>query len=196
MIGLLDPDATLTTDSGGRVSAVLRPIRGGDQIARHLVNLARHAPSNVAILERTVNGQPGLVGQQDGKTVTVFAFEVAADRIRRIWAMRNPDKLRLWTIASREELGTKQDRFLPGPWPITTTEDSVMTRQSAPALKRSKVSRSLRMTNNGGRRWTTVCGTSCLSWKPQRLVPPRSRCFRQRYENCWNFGQCRPRWSR
>jgi RNA polymerase sigma-70 factor (ECF subfamily) len=124
LIGLLDPDATLTADGGGLVSAVLEPIRGGDLIARHLVNLARRAPSNVAILERTVNGQPGLVGQQDGVTVTVFAFEVAAGRIRRIWAMRNPDKLQLWTTASRDEPGTNEDRLLPGPWPITTTEDA------------------------------------------------------------------------
>jgi hypothetical protein len=31
----------------------------------------------VTILEHTVNGQPGLVAQQDGVTVTVFAFDVA-----------------------------------------------------------------------------------------------------------------------
>ena len=50
-----------------------------------------------AFLERTVNGQPGLIAQHDGVTVTVFAFEVTADRITRIWATRNPDKLRSWT---------------------------------------------------------------------------------------------------
>jgi RNA polymerase sigma-70 factor (ECF subfamily) len=51
----------------------------------------------MTILERTVNGQPGLVAQQDGVTVTVFAFDVAGDRITHIWAVRNPDKLRPWT---------------------------------------------------------------------------------------------------
>ena len=64
---------------------------------RRLINLAGRAPS-LTILERTVNGQPGLVAQQDGVTVTVFAFGIAADRITRIWAIRNPDKLRPWTI--------------------------------------------------------------------------------------------------
>ena len=53
----------------------------------------------MTILERTVNGLPGLVAQQDGVTVTVFAFEIAGDRIKRIWAMRNPEKLRPWTTA-------------------------------------------------------------------------------------------------
>ena len=51
----------------------------------------------MTFLERTVNGQPGLVAQQDGVTVTVFAFDVAGDRIRHIWVVRNPEKLRRWT---------------------------------------------------------------------------------------------------
>ena len=55
------------------------------------------APGNVTILEHTVNGQPGLIAQQNGVTVTVFAFAVAGDRITHIWAVRNPDKLRPWT---------------------------------------------------------------------------------------------------
>jgi RNA polymerase sigma-70 factor (ECF subfamily) len=54
-------------------------------------------PQGLTILEHTVNGQPGLVAQQDGVTVTVFAFDVAGDRITHIWAVRNPDKLRPWT---------------------------------------------------------------------------------------------------
>jgi RNA polymerase sigma-70 factor (ECF subfamily) len=44
-----------------------------------------------------VNGQPGLVAQQGGVIVTVFAFEVTGDRIRHIWVVRNPEKLRPWT---------------------------------------------------------------------------------------------------
>jgi hypothetical protein len=37
------------------------------------------------------------VARQDGITVTVFAFDVAGDRITHILAVRNPDKLRPWT---------------------------------------------------------------------------------------------------
>jgi RNA polymerase sigma factor (sigma-70 family) len=96
LIGILDPGATVTADGGGLVSAALRPIEGGEQIARYLVGLAVRAPS-LTVLERTVNGQPGLVAQQDGVTVTVFAFDVEGDRIKHIWAVRNPDKLRPWS---------------------------------------------------------------------------------------------------
>jgi RNA polymerase sigma-70 factor (ECF subfamily) len=49
------------------------------------------------LLERTVNGQPGLVAQSGGVTVTVFAFDVVGGRIKHLWVMRNPDKLRPWT---------------------------------------------------------------------------------------------------
>ena len=97
LISLLDPGATMTADGGGRVSAALRPIEGGEQIARYVVDIASRAPSNLTIMERTVNGQPGLVAQHDGATVTVFAFDVTGDRIKHIWAVRNPEKLRPWT---------------------------------------------------------------------------------------------------
>jgi RNA polymerase sigma factor (sigma-70 family) len=97
LIGLLDPDATAIADSGGLAVAFLRPIEGGEQIARAWVEIANRAPSNMTFLERTVNGQPGLVAQQDGVTVTVFAFDIVDDRIKHIWAVRNPEKLRPWT---------------------------------------------------------------------------------------------------
>jgi RNA polymerase sigma-70 factor (ECF subfamily) len=97
LIGLLDPGATVIADGGGLVSAALHPIEGGEQIARYLAGIVGRAAGGMTFLERTVNGQPGLVAQQDGITVTVFAFEVAGDRITRIWAVRNPGKLRTWT---------------------------------------------------------------------------------------------------
>jgi RNA polymerase sigma-70 factor (ECF subfamily) len=96
LIGLLDPDATATGDGGGLVTAELRPVKGAGQIARFFVDRAS-AVTNVTLLERTVNGQPGLVAQLDGVTVAVFAFEVAGDQIKHIWAILNPEKLRPWT---------------------------------------------------------------------------------------------------
>jgi hypothetical protein len=97
LIGLLDPDATVIADGGGLASAALRPIEGAEQIARYLADLAARTPDEVTILERTVNGQPGLVAQVNGVTVAVYAFQIAGDRIKHIWAILNPDKLRPWT---------------------------------------------------------------------------------------------------
>ncbi len=97
LVRLLDPDATAVADGGGRALTFLDPIEGGEQVARAWVELAGRRPAGLRLLERTVNGQPGLVAEQDGRIVTVFAFEVAGDRIKRIWLVRNPDKLRPWT---------------------------------------------------------------------------------------------------
>ncbi len=97
LIGLLDPGATATADSGGLAVAFLHPIEGAEQIARAWIEIANRVPSTMTFLERTVNGRPGLVAVQDGVTVTVFAFDVAGDQIRRIWVVRNPEKLRPWT---------------------------------------------------------------------------------------------------
>ncbi|HWG12603.1 MAG TPA: RNA polymerase sigma factor SigJ [Streptosporangiaceae bacterium] len=98
LMGLLDPEATVIADGGGLVPAALDPIQGSGQIARYLADLAVRAPG-LTLLERTVNGQPGLVGQLDGVTEAVFAFGIEGGRITRVWAVRNPNKLRPWTTA-------------------------------------------------------------------------------------------------
>ena len=98
LVGLLDPDATVIADGGGIARAALVPIRGREQIAQLLMLVGRQDPP-LTLLERTVNGQPGLVAEQDGVTVTVMAFDVVGDRIAHIWSVRNPDKLRPWGVS-------------------------------------------------------------------------------------------------
>jgi RNA polymerase sigma-70 factor (ECF subfamily) len=63
---------------------------------RSSVGRRRHAGAvpGLALVERTVNGQPGLVAQLDGATMAVLAFDVADDRIQRIWTVLTPEKLR------------------------------------------------------------------------------------------------------
>ena len=95
LIGLLDPGATAIADGGGLASAVLRPVEGAEQIARACVNVTSRFPG-LTLLERTVNGQPGLITQQDGVTVAVMAFEITGNQIKRMWAVRNPEKLQSW----------------------------------------------------------------------------------------------------
>ncbi|MDQ0835870.1 RNA polymerase sigma factor (sigma-70 family) [Streptomyces achromogenes] len=97
LVRLLAPGATFTADGGGVVAAALHPIEGGEGIARYLTDLAVRASGSLTVLERTVNGRAGLVIEHEGVTVAVYAFDVADDRIARIWAVRNPDKLRPWT---------------------------------------------------------------------------------------------------
>jgi RNA polymerase sigma-70 factor (ECF subfamily) len=100
LIGLLDPEVTTIADGGGLASAEPHPVSGSERVARYFVALADRA-SGLTVLERTVNGQPGLVTQHDGVTVTVMAFDVSGDRIKHIWAVRNPEKLRPWPGAAK-----------------------------------------------------------------------------------------------
>jgi RNA polymerase sigma factor (sigma-70 family) len=95
LIRLLDPDAVMTADGGGLTAAALRPIVGREKVARYALGLADKV-TDVTILERNVNGQPGLVVQRAGATVTVVAFTVTGNRITHIWSVRNPEKLRSW----------------------------------------------------------------------------------------------------
>ena len=96
LVGLLDPSAVATGDGGGLATAVLHPVHGAEAIARFFAGRAGAMPDAV-ILERMVNGQPGLVAQLGGTTVAVLAFDVTDDRITQIWAVLNPEKLHPWS---------------------------------------------------------------------------------------------------
>ncbi|MFC8392886.1 MULTISPECIES: RNA polymerase sigma factor SigJ [unclassified Streptomyces] len=95
LVGLLDPAAVMTADGGGMVGTVLRPVEGGTRIAQYMVAIADKAPG-LELLERSVNGVPGLVAQRAGVVMTVASFDVSDGRVTRIWAVRNPEKLRPW----------------------------------------------------------------------------------------------------
>ncbi|MFJ3720477.1 RNA polymerase sigma factor SigJ [Streptomyces sp. NPDC090057] len=95
LVGLLDPAAVMTADGGGVAGAALRPVEGGARIARYMVAMADRAPG-LELLERSVSGVPGLVAQRAGVVTTVASFEVRDGRVTRIWAVRNPEKLRPW----------------------------------------------------------------------------------------------------
>ncbi|MFI6950826.1 RNA polymerase sigma factor SigJ [Streptomyces sp. NPDC050422] len=95
LVDLLDPAAVMTADGGGLVGTALRPIEGGALIAQYMVAIADKAPG-LELLERSVNGMPGLVAQRDGAVMTVASFDIVDGRITRIWVVRNPEKLRPW----------------------------------------------------------------------------------------------------
>ncbi|SCF37190.1 RNA polymerase sigma factor SigJ [Micromonospora mirobrigensis] len=95
LVDLLDPSAVMTADGGGVVGTALHPVEGAASIAKYLVGIA-DLVAGLELLERSVNGVPGLVARHAGAVVTVAAFDVVDGRVTRIWAVRNPEKLRLW----------------------------------------------------------------------------------------------------
>ncbi len=96
LVSLLDPEVTAVADGGGIVIAALEPVHGGANVAQYFTGLPI-LDYGRTLAERSVNGQPGLVIENEGVIETVIAFDIADDRITNIWAIRNPEKLRPWT---------------------------------------------------------------------------------------------------
>ena len=90
---LLDPDALLRADGGGKVQAPRRPVRGREPIVKIVANGLRRFPG-LRVTGATVNGGPGaLVRAADGALVSVIALTIEDGRICEVDLIGNPDKL-------------------------------------------------------------------------------------------------------
>lgn len=93
LLALLADDVTVYSDGGGKALAARRLIYGADRVGRFLTGIMAKAPPTFVLRVATINGQPALVGELEGRPVGVYALEVAAERIRAIRIILNPDKL-------------------------------------------------------------------------------------------------------
>jgi RNA polymerase sigma-70 factor, ECF subfamily len=93
LVSLLATDAVLYSDSGGKATAALVPIRGADRIARLFLGIVKKAPKDLEVRQVRVNGQPGIMAVVDGKVVQVMTFDIVDGRIATGFVVRNPDKL-------------------------------------------------------------------------------------------------------
>jgi RNA polymerase sigma-70 factor (ECF subfamily) len=94
LLDVLAPDVVLVADGGGIAQAVGNPVAGAKKVA----NLLRTVPkfgAAATFLPVLLNGAPGarIVGLDDGFD-TAITFAVEGGRISRIFAVRNPTKLR------------------------------------------------------------------------------------------------------
>jgi len=93
MVKLLARDATLYSDGGGKARAALKPVPGGDSVARFLLGIRRQAPPDWEVRTAVVNGRPGLLNLVGDHLLSVVSFEVEDGLIREIYIVLNPDKL-------------------------------------------------------------------------------------------------------
>lgn len=90
---MLAEDAELIGDGGGKVPSFGKVLAGGRRIAQlYLATTLRHGPT-VRWEIAAINGQWGLLRFIDGRLESVQAIESDGQRILRIHAQRNPDKL-------------------------------------------------------------------------------------------------------
>jgi RNA polymerase sigma-70 factor (ECF subfamily) len=94
LLDLLADNVTLWADGGGQAqTAVLRPIRGRDAVARLSLGTRRFWPADYQAAIEDVNGQAALVMRAGGHTWTVLTIAVEEERIQAIWIIANPEKL-------------------------------------------------------------------------------------------------------
>ena len=101
LVSLLRENVILHADGGGKALAALEILEGLETVAAFL--LKKVAPSfatvdsaDTAITHVWFNGSPGFVIWVDAKPVSAFNFEIEDHMIKRIHALRNPDKLRFF----------------------------------------------------------------------------------------------------
>jgi len=93
--GLLDANARLVSDGGGKVASASRPLQGGERIARLYWALARRLRLTVQVDLRigAVNGELALLRFHDGRLHSISTITVDGDRITQVLSVVNPDKL-------------------------------------------------------------------------------------------------------
>ena len=95
LMAVLHADATLVADGGGKALAVTRPVLGADSIAEFVIDTVgkvRWSESDPQLV--TINGEPGLLLRHPTFGDGTYSFDIADGRIRAIYVVRNPDKLR------------------------------------------------------------------------------------------------------
>lgn len=99
LLDILHPEAEFHSDSGGKAITAPRVLDDPMLIAKFFVRIAReHRPSGGFRDTRATffNGVPGILVYSGGQLVTAIALEVVEEKIIRIYAHRNPEKLRLF----------------------------------------------------------------------------------------------------
>jgi RNA polymerase sigma-70 factor, ECF subfamily len=95
LMAMLHADATLVSDGGGKAAAAMRPVLGADRIAKFILGYADKAHWSESDFELvTINGTPGLLMRHALAGDGTFSFDIEDGRIRAIYVVRNPDKLR------------------------------------------------------------------------------------------------------
>jgi RNA polymerase sigma-70 factor (ECF subfamily) len=102
LMSVLHADAQLISDGGGKAAAATRPVLGADRVAKFLLGYARKAHFSESDFQPvTVNGTPGLLLRHPLAGDGAYSFDIADGRIRAIYVMRNPDKLRRFVDRTR-----------------------------------------------------------------------------------------------
>ena len=102
LMAVLHADATLVADGGGKAAAATRPVLGAERIAKFMLGYAGKAQWSESDFQLvTINGAPGLLIRHPLSGDGTYSFDIDEGRIRAVYVMRNPDKLRAFIEHTR-----------------------------------------------------------------------------------------------
>lgn len=94
LLEILAPDVVIETDGGGVVRAARNRVHGADRVARFLLGLTRKFGDGMEYRLGRLNGVPALLAMQDGTINSATVFAVDGERIRAVYTVLHPEKLR------------------------------------------------------------------------------------------------------
>ncbi|WP_055109323.1 RNA polymerase sigma-70 factor [Paenibacillus ihumii] len=95
LLAMLTEDVAVLSDGGGKVAAAVRPVTSRDHVSRFLLGLMRQLvqQGDVYFELASINGEAGVIVRSSDSVNTVVLLHVQDGAARRIYFIRNPDKL-------------------------------------------------------------------------------------------------------
>ncbi|MDQ3064251.1 MAG: RNA polymerase sigma factor SigJ [Acidobacteriota bacterium] len=94
LLSLFAEDATMTSDGGGRVVAARKVILGRNKIARLYYHLGLKTKGLLDVRIAPINGELGIVTTVFGQPFAATVFEIEDEKIRAVYQVMNPEKLK------------------------------------------------------------------------------------------------------
>lgn len=93
LLSLLNEDAVMYSDGGGKVPAAPQPVIGAAKVARFLIGVGKLIRADEEFRFAMINSAPGILRYQHGRLIQTTALDVVDGRITAIYVVRNPEKL-------------------------------------------------------------------------------------------------------
>ncbi|QOR68150.1 RNA polymerase sigma-70 factor [Cytobacillus suaedae] len=95
LLTLLCDHSVLYSDGGGKVKAALLPIYTSQHVAMFILGITKKAVSeSFEVKFQNINGQTGIVILKGSEPESVITFHIEQEKIKNIYIIRNPDKLK------------------------------------------------------------------------------------------------------
>ena len=87
-------------DDAGKAPANKKPVVGNIAVAQFIIAVTRTLPADANAVEIDLNGAPALVLKTGDHPIVAILIDTDGERIRSVFAIANPDKLRM-TVGTR-----------------------------------------------------------------------------------------------